>query len=68
MKSVPKPYRSATFLGSDLKNIISYEKKPTELFWLKSAFPLHFIPLDPETRAQMKADPTKEMTFTTNFN
>ena len=27
-KSVPKPYRLATFLVSDLKNIVSYEKNP----------------------------------------
>ena len=26
-KSVPKPWKLGTFLGADLKNLISYEKK-----------------------------------------
>ena len=45
-------------LGSDLKNIISCEKKEEEKNCrLNSAFfPLHFIPLDPQT--QMNPDQT----------
>ena len=41
-------------LGSDLKNIISCEKK---ICWLNSAFFHEFIPLDPDSRNQMNQDP-----------
>ena len=50
-KSIAKPWRLATFLGSELKNIISNAKKPNFLVKL-----LHFIPLDPRT--QRNAEPT----------
>ena len=45
----------ATFLGSVLKNIISNEKKK---LLVNLYFSLNFIPLDPDPRAQMNADPT----------
>ena len=44
----------ATFLGSDMKNIISYEKK---VCCLNYAFPFIIIPLDPDPRTQINADP-----------
>ena len=43
-KSVPKPYRIATFLGSDLKNIISYEKTPKTFVGNTLRFPSFYIP------------------------
>ena len=46
------------FLGSDLKNIISCEKK---ILLVKLCFFLHvisdFIPLDPDPRTQINPDP-----------
>ena len=58
-KSVFKPYRLATFLGSDLKNIISYEKNP-HFFLLKLCFSFHLTPLDPERihRPKKNTNPT----------
>ena len=48
-------------LGSDLKYIISFEKKK-DFCWLNSAFSLHFIPLDPDSdldpQTQMNPNPT----------
>ena len=54
--------RLATFLGSELKNIISCEKAPPpqkKYLLDKLCFSLHFIPLDPDQdpRTQMNPDP-----------
>ena len=47
----------ATFLGSDLKNIMSYEKKKKKMLF-KLCFSLHIIPLDPDPRTQINVYPT----------
>ena len=46
-----------SILVSDLQNIISYKKSPRNLL-VKLYFSLNFIPLDPDPRTQMNADPT----------